>query len=132
MLRHVKSKLPDEVEQLTHDVIGAAIEVHRTLGSGFLESIYEEALCHELDLRRIPHERQRSVTVRYKSIDIQGQRIDLVVGNRLIVELKAIDIVPPIHEARLLSYLKTTGIRIGLLINFNSLILKNGIQRMVM
>jgi GxxExxY protein len=132
MSLRLKSELSDEVEQLNHDVIGAAIEVHRNLGPGFLESINEEALCHELDLREIRYERQKSVTVRYKSIDIHGQRIDWVVGKCLIVELKTVDVVPTIHEARLLSYLETTGIRVGLLINFNSLILKNGLKRMVM
>jgi len=117
---------------LTGQVIGAAIEVHRILGPGLLESVYEECLCKELELRYLPFERQKSLPVRYKGVEIDcGYRLDIVVHNEVIVELKSCNSLEPIHEAQLLTYLKLTGIKVGLLINFNVPVLKDGIKRLV-
>ncbi len=121
----------NRVDALAHAVIGAAIEVHRQLGPGFLESVYEEALCVELEDRQIPFERQKEISVLYKGRQIGQQRIDLLVGESLIVELKAIEALAEIHKAQVISYLKATRLSLGLLINFNVPILKNGIQRIV-
>jgi len=120
-----------KTDELAHAVIGAAIEVHRQLGPGFLESIYEEALCVELEARRIPFERQKEISVLYKDRPIGQQRIDLVVGESLIVELKACEALAEIHKAQVISYLKATHLSLGLLINFNVPVLKNGIQRII-
>jgi GxxExxY protein len=123
---------PDQkADELAHAVIGAAIEVHRRLGPGFLESVYEEALCVELEDRQVPFERQKEISVLYKDRQIGQQRIDLLVGESLIVELKAIETLAEIHKAQVISYLKATQLSLGLLINFNVPILKNGIQRIV-
>jgi GxxExxY protein len=123
--------IPAEDEELAHAIIGAAIEVHRLLGPGFLESIYERALCHELTLRGIAFERLKKLIARYKDLDIPGQRLDLLVCGRVITDLKTVETIARIHQAQLLSYLKTTGLRLGLLINFKVLILKDGIKRVV-
>jgi len=128
----VASSLPEEHEQLIQRVIGAAIEVHRHLGPGFLESIYERALCHELKLQAIPFEKQVEILVPYKDISIPGQRLDLIIDKFLILELKAVEDILPIHEAQLLSYLKSTGLKIGLIINFKVKRLKSGIRRIVL
>lgn len=123
---------PDQhIDRLAHSVIGAAIEVHKELGPGFLESIYESALCHELELRGIPFVRQAAIQVSYKGIDLGENRIDIMVDNRLIVELKAVDELNDIHFAQVKSYLKVTNRLLGLLINFNVKILKNGIHRII-
>ncbi len=114
-------------------IIGAAIEVHRALGPGLLESAYEECLAHELGLRQIPFERQKSIPVTYKGISLDcGFRVDLLVDNLVIVELKTVDRLAAIHEAQVLTYLKLTGCKLGLLLNFNELRLRNGIQRLVL
>jgi GxxExxY protein len=123
--------IPEEDEQLAHAIIGAAIEVHRLLGPGFLESICERALCHELALRGVAYDRQKELIVPYKDLDIPGQRLDLLVAGRVITDLKTVDTLAPIHDAKMLSYLKTTGLRLGLLINFKVLVLKDGIKRIV-
>jgi GxxExxY protein len=123
--------IPEEDERLAHAIIGAAIEVHRLLGPGFLESIYERALCHELALRGVAFERQKELIVRYKDLGIPGQRLDLLVGGRVIVDLKTVDNLAPIHHAQVLSYLKSTGLRLGLLINFKTLVLRDGIKRII-
>jgi len=132
MSLRVVSNLPEEHEQLIQKVIGAAVEVHRHLGPGFLESIYERALCHELQLQGIPFEKQVEILVPYKDISIPGQRVDLVVDKFLILELKAVEGILPIHEAQLLSYLKSTGLKVGLIINFKVKQLKSGIKRIVL
>ena len=120
-----------DINHLTGKVIGAAIEVHKTLGPGLLESVYEECLCRELQLSKISYERQKGLPVEYKGAMLDcGYRLDLVVEGRLIVELKSCDTLQPIHEAQLLTYLKITNIKIGLLINFNVPVLKDGIKRM--
>jgi GxxExxY protein len=123
---------PDKkADALAHAVIGAAIEVHRHLGPGFLESVYEEALCVELADRGISFERQKEIGVLYKDREIGKHRIDLLVGQSLIVELKTVAEFVGIHQAQIISCLKATGLPLGLLINFNVPILKNGILRVV-
>lgn len=121
-----------QVDRLAHQVIGAALEVHRVLGPGFLESVYEQALCVELGLRGVPFARQVPVAVDYKGHPVGEGRLDLLVGESLIVQLKAIDALAGIHTAQLLSYLKASGHQLGLLINFNALLLKDGIKRIVL
>ena len=121
-----------EMTQLTGAVIGAAIEVHRVLGPGFLESVYEEALCVELNLRRIPYIRQCVVAVNYKGQSVGEGKLDLLVSNTLIVELKAVENLAPIHKAQVISYLKMTCHPLALLINFNVPLLKDGIKRIIL
>jgi len=123
--------IPDEDERIAHAVIGAAIEVHRLLGPGFLEKIYERAIVHELGSRGFMVQPQREILVPYKEILISGQQLDLLVDERVIIELKAVDKLLPIHDAQLISYLKATGLRLGLLLNFNVKMMKDGIKRLV-
>lgn len=118
-----------ENDALTHAVIGSAIEVHRLLGPGLLESIYEEAQCHEFGLRGIRFERQKAVDVIYKDIVIKGQRLDLLVEGTLIVEIKSLGTLPEVAMAQVLSYLRATGLKRALLINFGERLLKDGIKR---
>jgi GxxExxY protein len=120
-----------ELDELAHRVIGAAIEVHRLLGPGFLESVYEEALCLELTLLRIRFERQVPISVIYKGERVGETRLDLLVNDSLVVELKALESLAPIHLAQILSYLKATRFRLGLLINFGVDVLQRGIKRVV-
>jgi GxxExxY protein len=116
-------------DDLTQAIIGAAIEVHRLLGPGLLESIYEEALCHELELRGIAVQRQVEVDVIYKEISIKGQRVDLLVEEDVVVELKAVSKLPEVATAQTLSYLKATGLKRALLLNFGEQRLVDGIKR---
>ena len=119
------------VDPLTEQVIGAAIEVHRSLGPGLLESAYEECLCFELGERKISFRRQVPLPVEYKKVRLDcGYRIDLVVGNELIIAIKTVDRLMPIHEAQLLTYLKLSGIQKGLILNFHTPVLRDGIRRM--
>jgi GxxExxY protein len=121
-----------EVNQITEAVIGAAIEVHRTLGPGLLESVYEECLCRELSLRNIPFKRQVSLPISYKGIYLDsGYRLDLLVDGMVVVEIKAVEQVLPVHEVQLVTYLKLGSWPVGLLLNFNVPILKKGIIRRV-
>ena len=114
-------------EELTEKVIGAAIEVHRALGPGLLESAYQECLCHELHLRKISFERQIAVPVEYKGVTLDcGYRIDLVVDESLVLELKCLEHILPVHEAQLLTYLKLTGKHVGMILNFNVPVLTRG------
>lgn len=116
--------------QITERVIGACIDIHEQLGPGLLESAYEECLCHELSLLGISFERQKPLPVAYKAVKLDcGYKMDLVVENKIIVELKAVEQLLPIHEAQLLTYLKLSGLTLGLLINFNVPVLKSGIKR---
>ncbi len=108
-------------EELTYEVIGAAMEVHRVVGPGFLESVYEEAMAHEMDLREIPFERQAPLVVKYKGIEAGMFRTDFLVDNKVVVELKATRALTSVDEAQLMNYLKGTGYRVGLLINFGTL-----------
>lgn len=122
-----------EFDELSNKVIGCAIEVHRNLGPGLLESTYEQCLAHELKIEGMPFKLQYPLPVEYKGIKLDcGYRIDLLVDNSLIVELKSVDNVLPIHQAQLLTYMKLSGIKIGLLMNFNVKYMKNGIKRMVL
>jgi GxxExxY protein len=121
-----------EMNQLTEQIIGAAIEVHRTLGPGLLESAYDECLCHELACRQIAFERQRSVPVHYKGVRLDcGYRLDLLVDGRVVVETKAVEALQPVHEAQMLTYLKLGGWQVGLLINFHVPVLRHGVKRLV-
>ena len=121
-----------EINKITEAIIGASIEVHRIMGPGLLESVYEKCLCQELRLRKIPFKRQLLVPVTYEDLHLDsGFRLDLLVNNEVVVELKSVDCLLPIHKAQLLTYLKLGGWKIGLLINFNVSLLKNGIQRVV-
>src|SRR5262249_22795518 len=123
---------PDsEVETWTHEVIGAAIEVHRHLGPGYLEAVYQKAMEVELTLRHIPFRPQRPVDVSYKGHPVGEGFIDLLVADCLVVELKAVEHLASIHKAQVMSYLQATGLHLGLLLNFNVTILKNGMQRII-
>lgn len=121
-------------EELTERVIGTAIEVHRALGPGLLESAYEECLCHEMYLRGISFERQVPLPVEYKGVRLDcGYRLDIVVERALILEIKCLEHVLPVHEAQLLTYLKMTGKRVGLILNFKvSVLTRGGVVRKVM
>jgi GxxExxY protein len=122
----------EQVNSVTSRVIGACIEVHRALGPGLLESAYEACLCHELSLMSVNFERQRPLPVRYKELRLNlAYRLDLVVENVVVVELKAVDLPLPVHQAQLLTYLKLTGLPAGLLVNFNSPTIRTGIKRVV-
>ena len=121
-----------ELDRLAHEVIGAAIEVHKALGPGYLESVYETALAIELDHRGIRYERQNAYSLAYRGLPVGEGRIDLLVAGMLVVELKAVEQFAPIHKAQVISYLKATGCRLGLLINFNVTVLKDGIQRIIL
>jgi len=121
------------LNDLTDAIIGGAIEVHRALGPGLLESTYEMCLCRELSIRGLRFQRQVPVAVEYKGAKLDcGYRVDLVVDETVLVEIKAIDSLLPIHAAQLLSYLKLGGWKIGLLVNFNVELLKHGIRRRVL
>ena len=120
-------------EELTSQIIGAAIEVHRELGPGLLESAYEACLCHELGLRNIPYTRQVALQLTYKSIQVDcGYRADVIIANKVLIEVKAVETVTDLHKAQLLTYLKITGLKVGLILNFNTVVLKDGIHRLVL
>ena len=122
-----------ERDQLTERVIGAAIDAHRALGPGLLESAYEECLCYELGQVGLALQRQVPLPVVYKDVRLDlGYRIDIIVECRLIVELKTVERIAPIHEAQVLTYLKLTGHHVGLILNFNVPILRHGIKRIVL
>jgi GxxExxY protein len=128
-----QSHREDEKDQRTAPIIGAAIDVHRHLGPGLLESAYAQCLCHELHLRGLPFQYQIDLPVSYKGIKLDcGYKIDLIVSNEVIVELKAIERILPVHEAQLRTYLKLSGKPVGLLINFNVSLLTRGIIRRVL
>ena len=120
-------------DELSNRVIGCAIEVHRNLGPGLLESTYEQCLAHELSLAQIPFQLQYPLPVEYKGIRVDcGYRVDVFVDEKLIVELKSVDKVLPIHEAQIITYMRLAGVEVGLLINFNVEVLKKGIKRFVL
>lgn len=116
-------------DPLTGKIIGAAIEVHRALGPGLIENVYEEALCHEFDIQNIHYLRQAGVDFIYKGKRIKGQRLDLLVENQVVVELKSLQRLPNVVTAQVLGYLKATGLKRGLVINFGNEVLKQGIKR---
>ena len=125
-------EFPDHKDPLTERIIGCAIEVHRVLGPGLLESTYESALCVELQLAGLKFQRQLVVPVTYKSQPVGDCRLDLVIENSAIVEIKSVERFDPVFEAQLLTYLKITGLKRGLLLNFDSCLLKDGIKRLVL
>ena len=128
----VSSPLPPELELLTEKVIGCAVQVHRTLGPGFLESIYRNALCLEFQLNGISFEHEKSVVIRYAGFSVGVHRLDLLVDDAVVIELKAVAGLEAAHSAQVLSYLKATGLRVGLLMNFGAPILKSGLRRFVL
>jgi len=122
-----------EINKITEEIIGAAIEVHKALGPGLLESAYEECLCRELILRKISFERQQPLPVEYKGMKLDcGYQLDLLVADEVVVEIKAVETIQPIHDAQLLTYLKLGDWKLGLLINFNVPVLKDGIHRRIL
>ena len=121
-----------QINEITERIIGCAIEVHRNLGPGLLESIYEKALCHELEEQKVRHESQVTVPIIYKGIKLGEHRLDLLVSDTVVVELKAVERLDSVFKAQLLSYLKLTGMKVGLLINFNVQVLRDGITRVVL
>ena len=125
----IPKNYPDS--ELTREVISSAIKVHSILGPGLLENVYEEALCHEFKIRNIPFERQKEIKLSYKGHSIGLHRLDLVVNDKVILELKAVNELNKIYEAQIISYLKATGLQVGLLINFNAVKLKEGIKRFI-
>lgn len=127
-----REKRPKEDDPLTRKIIGSAIEVHRRLGPGLLESTYETCLCYELELNGLQVQRQVPIPVIYRDVKLDsGYRIDILVENEVVIEVKAVAALLPVHEAQLLSYLKHIGGGRGLLINFNVKLLKNGIKRLI-
>ena len=126
------SEPDEELDRLASAVVGAAVEVHRQLGPGFLESVYENSLCVELALRGVPFQRQVPVAVTYKAHLVGDGRIDLLVADRLVVELKAVEALDTVHVVQVRSYLKATGRSLGLLINFNVPVLLRGVSRVIL
>jgi GxxExxY protein len=122
----------DEINQLTESIIGCAIEVHRELGPGLLEAIYEEALCIELTDAGLKYQRQVPFPIQYKGRALGEYRLDLIVGDIVIVEIKSVERMLPLFEAQLLTYLRATGKKVGLLMNFNSRLLRDGIKRLAL
>ncbi|QQS36694.1 MAG: GxxExxY protein [Ignavibacteriales bacterium] len=123
----------EEFNELTQKIIGCALEVHKSLGPGLLESAYEECLCYELDKSKLFYERQKAVPVVYKEIKLEcGYRLDLLIENKVVVELKSIDLIAPVHTAQILTYMRFAEKKIGLLINFNVTKLKDGLKRYVL
>jgi GxxExxY protein len=119
-------------EDLTKQIIGAAIEVHRELGPGLLESVYEECLCHELSTRQIPFRRQVVLPLIYKTKQLDcGFRADVIIADKVLIEIKAVETVTELHKAQLLTYLRITGLKVGLILNFNTVVLKDGMVRLV-
>jgi GxxExxY protein len=120
------------MNRITETVIGCCIEIYKTLGPGLLESAYEECLCHELHLAGLRFEKQRPLPVRYKGVRLDyGYRLDIIVEQCIILEIKSVDRLTSVHQAQMLTYLKMTGLTLGLLINFNIPALKTGIRRIV-
>jgi GxxExxY protein len=131
MFLRVDTPLDPEQERLVTITIDCGLEVHRVLGPAFREPIYERAFCLELDARGIPFQCEVAIDVRYKQWKIPGQRIDLIVANVVLVEIKAVKHLKQIHTSQVVSYLKTTGLRVGLLMNFHGVRLKDGLKRIV-
>ena len=124
-------ELSSEWNELSERIIGAAIEVHRHLGPGYLEAVYEEALAEEFVTRGIGFVRQHVICVQYKGKPVGTVRLDFIVEERLVVELKALEALLPLHKAQVIAYLKSSGAKLGLLINFNVEVLRNGIRRII-
>jgi GxxExxY protein len=128
-----REALPQETNRIAREVVDSAFAVHSTLGPGLIESVYEACLVHELHLRGLKAERQLTLPVFYRDLRLDaGLRLDMVIERSLVVELKAVEAVLPVHKAQLLTYLKLSGYRLGLLINFNSVLIKDGIHRIIL
>lgn len=126
------SPLPSGTEEIAKEIVDSAYKVHSTLGPGLMESVYEACMCHELNRRCIPFRKQVSLPIVYGGLRLEsGLRLDLLVDNTVIVELKAVEQMLPLFEAQLLSYLKLTNLRLGFLINFNVRLIKHGIKRLI-
>jgi len=133
MREHLRNCVTLQAESLTHEIIGAAIDVHRELGPGLLESAYEECLLFELNLRGLKCRQQIEVPVRYKGLLIDCKyKLDLIVEEQVIVEVKSVNGLVPVFEAQLMTYMKLTGVKLGLLLNFNVVVLKNGMKRIIL
>jgi GxxExxY protein len=128
----IASPLPEDVEKLAYDVIGCCVRVHRELGPGLLETIYSRAVVLELKASHIQFELEKPIPVRYRGELLCHQRLDLMVEDRLVLELKSVEHLDSIHVAQVLSYLRISGVRLGLLINFNVSILKDGVRRVIL
>jgi GxxExxY protein len=131
--QEAKEPLPDEVNEVARKVVDAAYAVHKALGPGLLEGVYELCLAHEVTKKGLTAERQVNLPIDYAGVRLEsGLRIDMLVGQRVIVEIKAVETILPVHKAQLLTYLKLSGYRLGLLINFNVPLIKDGISRMIL
>jgi GxxExxY protein len=128
----VPSDLPDDLESLVHVTIGCCIAVHRELGPGLLEQVYPRAIALELGDRNIRYSTEKAIPIRYRDVVICHQRIDMMIDNRLVLEVKSVERLNPIHVAQVINYLRVTGARVGLLVNFNVPVLKQGIRRIVL
>jgi GxxExxY protein len=125
--------LPEETESIARQVVDAAFKIHSALGPGLLESVYETCLCIELKKRDIRYEKQVSIPILYEGISVEpGLRLDLLVGGRVVVELKSVERLLPVHDSQILTYLKLARIRLGLLLNFNVVLMKQGIRRIIL
>jgi GxxExxY protein len=127
----LENRLDDETEILISKIIGVAIEVHKELGAGFLEKVYETAMSLEMSRQGIAHTIQTPIEINYKGVKIHSHILDILVEGKIILELKSVATILPIHEAQIISYLKSTGLRAGLLINFKENLVKNGIKRFI-
>ena len=128
----IVSPLPEDLEQLAHEVIGCCLAVHKELGPGLLESVYPRAVAVELEERGVSFEMEKSVRVNYRGRLLCHQRLDMFIAGRIVLEIKSVALLHPIHVAQVISYLRLTGARLGLLINFNVPMLKLGIRRVVL
>lgn len=128
----IASSLPDDLEELVRTTIGCCVAVHRALGPGLLERVYPRAVSKELAYRGVPHSTEKTVPIWYREEVICRQRVDIFVDERLVLEVKSVERLNPIHVAQVLNYLRVTGTRVGLLVNFNVPILKQGIRRIVL
>jgi GxxExxY protein len=128
----MQSPIPDNVERLASVVVDAGLKVHKALGPGLLESVYEQCLAHELTLRGVPPRRQVTLPIIYEAHEIEAAlRIDLMVGDAIVVEVESVESILPIHRSQLLTYLKLSGCRLGFLMNFNVSLFKSGIERLI-
>ena len=128
----ILSPLSEELEALVHKTIGNCITVHRALGPGLLESIYSRAICIELEINGIPFEREKDIPVSYRGRLLCHNRLDIVVDQRLVLEVKSVEYITPVHRAQVLSYLRVSGIAVGLLVNFNVPVLQDGVKRIIL
>ena len=128
----ISPQLDDELEALIHRIIGCCIQVHRELGPGLLERIYVRAICLELLANELPFEVEKGVPVTYRGVVLCQQRLDLVVAGKVLLEVKAVERLAPVHQAQVLSYLRVSGLRVGLLMNFNFTVLPDGLRRIVL